>query len=123
MSPVRRLLLLLTGAIVLFLVAAIGIIVAAGRPMPFDAGKWREGSQRIRWRMARDTTTIRSQVIGLSPSKVEELLGKPNVVLDVNHPPPERIYFYKLARPLDPFTWSLRIGFENSLATNVLVSD
>jgi len=119
----KRLISVLAAAILTIAVASIGFIVVAGRPLKFDAFKWKEGNSRVRWRIAKDIATIRSEIVGLSPSEIEALLGKPDAVIDVVYPPPERVYFYMLSPPLDPAFWNLKVCFNTGVATNVFVSD
>ncbi len=108
------------------LVIAVGALltmrIVVGRSLPFEAGEWKAGDLRLRWRMVNDPQLAPS-LVGLTEDVLQQRLGKPDNLLIVRHPPPDKVYLYWVDRPLDPFRWNLKLCIEQGVVAEVFIQD
>ncbi|UCG17236.1 MAG: hypothetical protein JSV19_04235 [Phycisphaerales bacterium] len=115
-----------TALAALLLVAILGVFLAGailGRSQAFEEDAWKAGDRRLRWRMAHDPELIPS-LVGMTEDALQQRLGDPDNLLVVEDPPPpDKIYLYRLDKPIDPFRWNLEVWIERGRVTKVIIMD
>jgi len=102
--------------------AVLTICTVVRWSLPFEEGEWKAGDRRLRWRMVNDPKLAPS-LVGLTEDVLQQRRGKPDDLLVVRHPPPDKVYLYWIDKPLDPFRWNLKLCIEQGVVAEVFIED